>query len=85
MKTSKKSSDKRSGEFYRYFLQYLNELNVKIVEGYKSPYKLSVFPQQGVELLKTMLAYHFAFNMVINETDEIINCHFVWMQSSKKM
>ena len=63
--------NKRSNEFCRYFIQYLNELNVKIVEGYKSPYKLSVFPQQGVELLKTMLAYHFAFNMVINKTDEI--------------
>ena len=31
-------------------------------------YKIPAFPHQGVELLKTLLAYHFAFVKIINET-----------------
>lgn len=58
-------------DFNKVFKQYLRELNVKSLDEDISPYRLSVFPQQGVELLKTVLAYHFAINRVINRTDNI--------------
>ena len=32
---------------------------------------MGIFPKQGVELLKTMLAYYFAFNKVIEETEYV--------------
>jgi hypothetical protein len=32
---------------------------------------MGIFPKQGVELLKTMLAYYFAFNKVIKETEYV--------------
>lgn len=61
----------KSNKFVKCFLQYLKQLNVKIGDFDSSPYGLSVFPQQGVELLKTILSYHFAFNRVIEGTDNI--------------
>ncbi len=34
-------------------------------------YKITAFPRQGVELLKTLMAYNFAFNKIINKTNYI--------------
>lgn len=68
IKAERKSKSKL---FEKKFQDYLQKLNVKRMEGDNSPYKISVFPQQGVELLKTVLAYHFAFNCIIEETDNI--------------
>ncbi|WP_273492646.1 hypothetical protein, partial [Butyricimonas sp. An62] len=67
----KQDRKKKSDEFNRLFLQDLKMLNVKIGDFAHSPYELSVFRQQGVELLKTVLSYHFAFNKLIDKTDNI--------------
>ncbi|AOC93074.1 hypothetical protein [Bacillus amyloliquefaciens] len=63
----------KSREFKKIFLSYLDELGVKPLQEdrYKSLYKISAFPSQGVELHKTVLAYNFAFNRVIEKTNEI--------------
>jgi len=63
----------KSREFEKIFLSYLDELGVKPLQEdrYKSLYKISAFPSQGVELHKTVLAYNFAFNKVIEKTNEI--------------
>lgn len=63
----------KSREFKKIFLSYLDELGVKPLQEdrYKSLYKISAFPSQGVELHKTVLAYNFAFNKVIEKTNEI--------------
>ncbi|RST61214.1 hypothetical protein D5F11_003980 [Siminovitchia terrae] len=63
----------KSREFEKIFLSYLDELGVKQLQEdrYKSLYKISAFPSQGVELHKTVLAYNFAFNKVIEKTNEI--------------
>ena len=54
-------------EFKGYFTSYLRELKVLILddERFNVLYKISVLPYQGVELLKAMIAYHFAFNKTI--------------------
>jgi hypothetical protein len=55
----------------------LKELNVesKSVYNYKytTLYKSSVFPLQGVELHKTILAHNFAFNKFINDNNTDIH------------
>lgn len=63
----------KSREFEKIFLNYLDELGVKQLkeERYKSLYKISAFPSQGVELHKTLLAYNFAFNNLIEHNTEI--------------
>lgn len=60
----------RDYKFKEYFSLFLNELNVKKIEEkkYLLLYHMGIFPKQGVELLKTMLAYYFAFNKIIQET-----------------
>lgn len=63
----------KSNEFKKIFLGYLDELGVKSLKGerYKSLYKISAFPSQGVELHKTVLAYNFAFNDLIKSSKQI--------------
>ncbi|AKL96131.1 hypothetical protein CACET_c26860 [Clostridium aceticum] len=63
----------KSKEFAKIFQSYLDELGVKPLkeDRYKSLYQISAFPSQGVELHKTVLAYNFAFNKVIEKTDPI--------------
>lgn len=63
----------KSREFKIIFLNYLDELGVKPLkeERYRSLYKISAFPSQGVELHKTVLAYNFAFNKIIEKTKRI--------------
>jgi len=63
----------KSREFEKVFLGYLDELGVKPLEEerYKSLYKISAFPSQGVELHKTVLAYNFAFNKLIEKPKQI--------------
>ena len=38
---------------------------------------MKLFPQQGVELLKTLLAYYFAFNRIIEQTVYVHRLPFV--------
>lgn len=63
----------KNNEFTNIFSRYLEQLKVKPLkeERYKSLYKISAFPYQGVELHKTVLAYNFAFNRLIQNTNNI--------------
>lgn len=65
--------------FAEYFEEYLNELGVKEFEdkNYLRLYRMSLFPKQGVELLKTLLAYYFAFNKIIRETSYVHRLPFM--------
>lgn len=66
-------------EFYKLFKVYLDELDVKEFSksSYKDLYKISSFPVQGVELHKTIMAYHFAFNKLISATKNIHRLPFL--------
>jgi len=63
--------------FFRLFRLYLNELNVKVYSDDYSLYSNKLFPQQGVELLKTLLAYYFSFNVIIKNTTYVHRLPFV--------
>ena len=69
----KKERNTRDFQFKKYFIELLDELKVKKFEDnkYTLLYWMGIFPKQGVELLKTMLAYYFAFNKVIEETEYV--------------
>lgn len=61
-----------SGMFKTLFKSYLEELHVDYTpyleeNRYFDVYKISALPYQGVELLKAMMAYHFAFNKLVKE------------------
>ena len=60
--------DEQSGAFTALFLIYLEQLGVQKPEEqrYTKLYLISSFPSQGVELHKTTMAYHFAFNHLIS-------------------
>lgn len=60
-------------KFENIFINYLNELNVKVPTDlrYTKLYNISAFPSQWVELHKTLMAYHFAFNKLIASNDNI--------------
>lgn len=64
---------KKENIFYKIFHRNLNELNVKLPneKRYTRLYSINSFPFQGVELHKTVMAYHFAFNELISETKEL--------------
>lgn len=65
--------------FLSIFSSYLSQLKVKPLEGeqYKSLYRISAFPSQGVELHKTVLGYNFALNKLISSNLEIHRCPFL--------
>ena len=69
----KKDRNSRDFEFKNYFVDFLDKLKVKKFDDdkYTLLYWMGIFPKQGVELLKTMLAYYFAFNKVIEETEYV--------------
>ncbi|WP_339653629.1 hypothetical protein [Flavobacterium frigidarium] len=75
----KKDRNSRDFQFKNYFIDYLKELNVKKFDDdkYTMLYWMGIFPKQGVELLKTMLAYYFAFNRVIKDTEYIHRLPFL--------
>ena len=81
-KTDKEISDIRRQKertFLSIFSSYLSQLKVKPLEGeqYKSLYRISAFPSQGVELHKTVLGYNFALNKLISSNLEIHRCPFL--------
>lgn len=69
----KKDRNSRDFQFKNYFVDFLDKLKVKKFDDdkYTLLYWMGIFPKQGVELLKTMLAYYFAFNKVIEETEYV--------------
>lgn len=62
--------NKKDYLFKKIFEEYLDELQVKKFDEIKYflLYKMPSFPNQGVELLMTLLAYNFAFNKLIFNT-----------------
>lgn len=63
-----------SNQFRILFKKYLAELGVKTLseQKYYLLYQMPTFlPKQGVELLKTMLAYNFAFIKLISNTEYV--------------
>ncbi|PRY08862.1 hypothetical protein CLV24_12026 [Pontibacter ummariensis] len=69
----------RIKSFATLFKNYLNQLQVKalVEDRYTSVYKISAFPYQGVELHKTVMAYHFAFNRLIKQNNNIHRLPFI--------
>lgn len=70
MTTEKETLSKRTdkeNEFKRLFSDYMSMLALKPLTDsrYLDLYKISSFPRQGVELHKTVMAYHFALNAII--------------------
>lgn len=84
-KTDKEIEDLRSendNNFAITFKKYLEKLEVdnKIMKKeykYTTLYKSSIFPLQGVELHKTILAHNFAFNKIIYDTKNIHRLPFL--------
>lgn len=65
--------------FSSIFKKYLIELGVNNLneDRYLELYRINSFPYQGVELHKTVMAYHFAFNKLISETENIHRLPFL--------
>jgi hypothetical protein len=63
----------QNNAFENIFTKHLKTLKVKRLEEnrYLKLYNISAFPSQGVELHKTILAYHFAFNELIKGNVQI--------------
>ena len=78
-KTDKEIDELRNKKdiiFAKVFKENLKELDVdneSMQNDYKytTLYKSSIFPLQGVELHKTVLAHNFAFNKIINNIENI--------------
>lgn len=68
-----------SSKFMKIYLKYIGDLKVKgeEYESYQDLYKLTSFSSQGVELHKTVMAYHFAFNKLIKDTNGLHRFPFV--------
>ncbi|HFQ4975308.1 TPA: hypothetical protein ACGUTS_004629 [Vibrio vulnificus] len=60
-------------KFKTLFEQNLDSLGVKIFDNdrFLLLYKIPAFPRQGVELLKTLISYCFAFNSIIKDTNYV--------------
>lgn len=68
-----KERNEKDYQFKLYFEKSLSEVGVKKFENnrFYYLYKIPAFPKQGVELLKTLLAYCFSFNKIIEQTDYV--------------
>ncbi len=68
-----KERRKKDREFADIFNIYLSQLSVKpiIEDRHTQVYQISSFPSQGVELHKTVMAYHFAFNKLIKSSPHV--------------
>lgn len=77
---SLRNTEKR--EFRGKFENYMSSLQVEYSIFYGEDrffdlYKISALPYQGVELLKAMMAYHFAFNQQIKSNNSIHRLPFM--------
>ncbi|MDH0450073.1 hypothetical protein [Shewanella sp. GD04112] len=75
-KTDKAVNEERKILNYTFkskFEKYIKELKVKPFEDerFYLLYEIPAFPKQGVELLKTLLAYNFSFVEIIKKTDYV--------------
>jgi len=71
--------NKKNYDFKEVFERNLKKLKVKELteDRYTTLYKIAAFPYQGVELHKTIMAYHFAFNTLISSTPDIHRLPFI--------
>lgn len=71
--TVKRERYSASYSFKSIFEKYISELKIKPFEDkcFYLLYEIPAFPRQGVELLKTLLAYNFSFVEIIKKTDYI--------------
>ncbi|MGH2306876.1 MULTISPECIES: AAA family ATPase [Aliarcobacter] len=84
-KTEKEIEELRNqhdNKFASIFKKYLKELEVvnesmNKEHKYTTLYKSSIFPSQGVELHKTVLAHNFAFNQIIKNTEYVHRLPFL--------
>lgn len=69
----KKLRLKKEKVFKNLFRNNLTKLGVKTLNEprYNELYSITSFPSQGVELHKTVMSYHFAFNNILKYTDEL--------------
>lgn len=67
----KKERNEKDFIFKHDFHNNLKVLNVNDFNEDYSLYRMKLFPQQGVELLKTLLAYYFTFNKLIKDTSYV--------------
>lgn len=76
---AEKLRNNKSNEFYMIFIKYMKELKVSMPKErkYTSLYNINSFPFQGVELHKTVMAYHFAFNNLILDTKGVTSFPFL--------
>ncbi|MFA0350732.1 hypothetical protein AB4486_27905, partial [Vibrio sp. 10N.222.55.C6] len=76
VKTERKNA---SYKFKNTFKKYASELRVKPFddERFYLLYEIPAFPRQGVELLKTLLAYNFTFVETIKKTEYVHVLPFV--------
>jgi len=70
---------KKEKAFKKLFTSNIESMKVKHLEGerYNNLYRISSFPSQGVELHKTVMSYHFAFNSLVSETSDIHRLPFI--------
>lgn len=63
---------KKEKVFREIFLNYTRQLALKplVDSRYLDIYKINSFPRQGVELHKTVMAYHFALNSAIAKSEQ---------------
>ncbi|EOX3908527.1 hypothetical protein ACOJUY_002530 [Vibrio alginolyticus] len=75
----KRERKNASYKFKDSFKKYASELNIKPFEDerFYLLYEIPAFPRQGVELLKTLLAYNFTFVETIKKTDYVHVLPFV--------
>ncbi|OMF10115.1 hypothetical protein MHI48_07990 [Paenibacillus sp. FSL H7-0942] len=74
-----KERNKKGSEFASLFVDYLREMGISNLfeRRYNHLFEITAFPLQGVELHKTVMAYHFAFNKYIKATSYIHRIPFM--------
>ena len=69
----------KSNKFEQIFGRNITKIGVRKTKEliYNDLYRLSSFPFQGVELLKTVMSYHFSLNELISQTENIHRFPFI--------
>lgn len=70
---------KKSNIFKSKYITYNSELGLPALEDerFYKLYEISTFPFQGTELHKAVLSYHFAFNYLLTQTNDIHRLPFI--------
>lgn len=75
----RKQNDSKFATIFKKYLKELEVNNQSMEKEYKytTLYQSSIFPSQGVELHKTVLAHNFAFNQIIKNTEYVHRLPFL--------